>query len=260
MTKTLLDKYQVNSRYQRSARIDTDWKSNIVDGYILHETARNVIIRLCGQFIDSDKAQKSFTITGPYGSGKSSLALIISNLVSSDIHEQKKTLQLFRDDKDKKLIQNSLNPSKKGWVIIRVVGSRASPVEAIFQATKEAVKHRWKNVPESLKLEDTVSLKKLIAYFEKLNDELLKSGDGIMLIIDEMGKFLEHAAYDNGDIFVFQEIAERFDRSKNKNLFFGILHQSFGEYAKSLNEVAQEEWHKIQGRFSDLPFSVKNSS
>ena len=175
MTKTLLDKYQVNSRYQRSARIDTDWKSNIVDGYILHETARNVIIRLCEQFIDSDKAQKSFTITGPYGSGKSSLALIISNLVSSDIHEQKKTLQLFRDDKDKKLIRNALNSSKKGWVIIRVVGSRANPVEAIFQATKEAVKHRWKNVPESLKLEDTASLKKLIAYFEKLNDELLKS-------------------------------------------------------------------------------------
>ena len=45
-------------------------------------------------------------------------------------------------------------------------------------------------------------------------------------------------------------------RSKNPNLFMGILHQAIGEYAKSLNKVAQEEWGKIQGRFLDLPFSV----
>ena len=36
----------------------------------------------------------------------------------------------------------------------------------------------------------------------------------------------------------------------------GILHQAIGEYAKSLNKIAQEEWSKIQGRFLDLPFSV----
>ena len=36
----------------------------------------------------------------------------------------------------------------------------------------------------------------------------------------------------------------------------GILHQAIGEYAKSLNKIAQGEWSKIQGRFLDLPFSV----
>ena len=30
--------------------------------------------------------------------------------------------------------------TKKGWVIIRVVGSRSNPVESIFLAAKEAVK------------------------------------------------------------------------------------------------------------------------
>ena len=37
-----------------------------------------------------------------------------------------------------------------------------------------------------------------------------------MLIVDEMGKFLEHAAYENGDIFIFPEIAEKFNRSQNQ--------------------------------------------
>ena len=36
---------------------------------------------------------------------------------------------------------------------------------------------------------------------------------------------------------------------ENPNLFVGILHQAIGEYAKSLNKIAQEEWGKIQGRF-----------
>ena len=57
-------------------------------------------------------------------------------------------------------------------------------------------------------------------------------------------------------IFYLSKIAEKFNRSNNPNLFVGILHQAIGEYAKSLNKIAQEEWGKIQGRFLDLPFSV----
>ena len=84
MTKNLNDKYLINTRYQRSARIDTDWKNDIVSGYVLHNTARSVVTRIAEQISDQTKPQKAFTITGPYGGGKSSLALIISNLVVFD--------------------------------------------------------------------------------------------------------------------------------------------------------------------------------
>ena len=43
MTKNLNDKYLINTRYQRSARIDTDWKNDIVSGYVLHNTARSLL-------------------------------------------------------------------------------------------------------------------------------------------------------------------------------------------------------------------------
>ena len=62
MTKSLADKYIINTRYQRSARIDTDWKNDVVSGYVLHGTARNVIKRIAEQISDQKKPQKSFTL------------------------------------------------------------------------------------------------------------------------------------------------------------------------------------------------------
>ena len=255
MTKSLADKYNINTRYQRSARIDTDWKNDVVSGYVLHGTSRRVIKRIAEQISDKKKPQKSFTITGPYGGGKSSLALIIANLVSLHSQVQKQTLKIFTDKEEQNILKKAF-PIKTGWVTIRVVGSRSDPVESIYLAALEAIQTRYKRIPQSLNLDKKSSHKNLLNLLDSLNIELQKDGDGIMLIVDEMGKFLEHAAYENGDIFIFQEIAERFNRSKNPNLFIGILHQAIGEYAKSLKKVAQEEWGKIQGRFLDLPFSV----
>jgi len=255
MTKSLIDKYTINTRYQRSARIDTDWKNDVVNGYVLHGTARNVVRRIAEQISDVKKPQKSFTITGPYGGGKSSLALIIANLVSDNLKVQKQTLKVFKEQEDQRLLKKAFATSK-GWLTIRVVGSRSNPIEAIYYSTIEAIKNRFKNIPSNLIIKKRPSQKNLLNLFDHLTTKLSKTNDGIMLIVDEMGKFLEHAAYENGDIFIFQEIAEKFNRSTNRNLFIGILHQAIAEYSKSLNIVAQEEWSKIQGRFLDLPFSV----
>ena len=255
MTKNLNDKYLINTRYQRSARIDTDWKNDIVSGYVLHNTARSVVTRIAEQISDQTKPQKAFTITGPYGGGKSSLALIISNLVGTDVKTQEKTLSLFLESEDKKLLKNTFS-TNKGWLVIRVVGSRSNPIEAIYNATINSIKDRFKSIPKNIDISLKPNQKNLLKLLDDLTLSLSKSNDGIMLIVDEMGKFLEHAAYENGDIFIFQELAEKFNRSENPNLFMGILHQAIGEYAKSLNKIAQEEWGKIQGRFLDLPFSV----
>ena len=200
MTKSLADKYIINTRYQRSARIDTDWKNDVVSGYVLHGTARNVIKRIAEQISDQKKPQKSFTITGPYGGGKSSLALIIANLVSLDTQTQKQTLKIFRDKEEQQLLKNTFSTSK-GWVTIRVVGSRSDPISSIFFATLNALKTRYKKVPKSIDIPTRPSHKNLLNLLDAINEELSKSNDGIMLIVDEMGKFLEHAAYENGDIF-----------------------------------------------------------
>ena len=46
-----------------------------------------------------------------------------------------------------------------------------------------------------------------------------------------------------------------YSRSPKTNLiFFGLLHQSFQHYSKSLSESLKNEWTKIQGRFEEIPF------
>ena len=108
----------------------------------MHSTARRVIKRIAEQISDQ-KPQKSFTITGPYGGGKSSLALIIANL-APDSTTQKQTLKIFNDKVEQELLKSAF-ASGKGWVTIRVVGSRSDPIEAIYIAAIQAIQSRFKN-------------------------------------------------------------------------------------------------------------------
>jgi len=55
---------------------------------------------------------------------------------------------------------------------------------------------------------------------------------GILLIMDELGKALEHAARTPGeDIYLLQELAELASRSGSQPLLLvGVLHQAFEQY------------------------------
>ncbi|HDG1697638.1 TPA: ATP-binding protein, partial [Kluyvera ascorbata] len=76
-----------------------------------------------------------------------------------------------------------------------------------------------------------------------------------MILIDEMGKYLEAAALNIGDdVFFFQELAEAAARSEGRLVIIGILHQSFSQYAMRLGVNTRDDWSKVQGRYIDLPF------
>ena len=84
-----------------------------------------------------------------------------------------------------------------------------------------------------------------------------KGGQGLLLVIDELGKFLEYAAHSpaQGDVFVLQTLAEFATRSEQTPLLFlTILHQAFEQYANKFAKSQQEEWVKVQGRFEDIAF------
>ena len=81
---------------------------------------------------------------------------------------------------------------------------------------------------------------------------------GILVIVDELGKFLEFAAIhpDRQDIYFLQALAEAASRSGKAPLFVvGLLHQGFNAYADQLSQAAQREWEKVAGRFEELLFN-----
>ncbi|MGI8765063.1 MAG: hypothetical protein ACR2KM_00935 [Gemmatimonadaceae bacterium] len=81
---------------------------------------------------------------------------------------------------------------------------------------------------------------------------------GILVIIDELGKALEHAARSGGteDLFLLQQLAELpTSRARGPLLVIGLLHQSFSAYAAGLAAAERAEWEKVHGRFEDILFT-----
>ena len=84
-----------------------------------------------------------------------------------------------------------------------------------------------------------------------------KQANGVLLILDELGKSLEFATQhpDEQDITFLQTLAESASRSgDNPLVVLGILHQGFSAYADRMETNDQREWDKIGGRFEELLF------
>ena len=79
---------------------------------------------------------------------------------------------------------------------------------------------------------------------------------GLLLLVDELGKFLEHEARHGGaGIFLLQQLAERAFSGRKANLLLVVLlHQGFDLYARGLGEKLRNDWAKVQGRFQTVSF------
>lgn len=81
--KPLSEIVKIDRHYRRSIRLDADLgRLDALEGYICHGTARAVLDVMCRQMTSS--AQRAFTWTGPFGGGKSSLAVILASALLGD--------------------------------------------------------------------------------------------------------------------------------------------------------------------------------
>ena len=93
--------------------------------------------------------------------------------------------------------------------------------------------------------------------FEEATQAATKAGHGgLLVVLDEFGKFLEHTAHnlESEDLLVMQSLAEAAARNDAPFVLITILHTGFAEYLDAVNEVQRAEWQKVQGRFTDVAF------
>lgn len=239
----LADTVRISRQYQRSIRIDIDLgRTDALNGYICHATATSVIEGICKQITETN--QRSFTWTGPFGGGKSSLAVALA----SALHSNKELRTYARDTLSLEAIPSfdQAFPVKNGWLLIPVVGQRGS---AIAELANSFCKSLGKNPYGNNKPTARALISDLLSAAKK------NPNDGVLIIIDEMGKFLEASALDSGnDVYFFQELAEAAARSEGRLVVVGVLHQSFAQYAARLGIETRDDWAKVQGRYLDLPF------
>lgn len=231
----LVDIINIHEYFRRSVNINSDLNNkDFLEGYICPKSSEEALVGIVKHV--QMTGQSAFTWTGPYGAGKSSLVVLLSSLLADDKALKKTACSRLSNDA---LSTVSEFIEGKKWRLLPVVGEPSDPLSIIGRAM---VENGFCDTPP----EDS---QKLIATLQSTT----KNKTGVMVFIDEMGKFLE--TFSNGqseaDIYLFQQLAELANSSEGKIILIGILHQSFNEYARNLSRVARDEWTKIQGRFID---------
>lgn len=262
-------KITLNTHYTRSVNIERDASSeDIVNAYIPTSRAVRTLERIVDTFGEK-QAPRAWSLIGPYGSGKSTFSIFLSHLLGDP--NEKATTAAYRVLKDNKnIVAKCKNQTKRthGYFKVMLSGSPEPLAGRLLTSIHNSAQLFWKDLkgakPKVLgKLKkaasssDGLSPNEILTLISELQDALEGKSKGILLMIDELGKFLEYEArhYGVNDIFLLQLLAEHACSNQKVNLYlFAMLHQSFEQYAKGLGEALKKEWSKIQGRFEDIPF------
>ena len=210
---------------KRTFSLSANIENGFAEGaqYIVTPNAQKAISSIVNDF---HTGIHSFTIIGSYGTGKSSFLLALE----SDLKRRGKTPYLLD-------AKNLLSTSDVE--IMNIIGDYTELSTLLLR---------------SLNAEDTTNsvLDELKTYYNKSQ----KQGKFLLIVIDEFGKVLEHAAKNNPEkeLYFLQKLAEFVNVPSRQILLLTTLHQNFSAYAKGLTETQVNEWKKVKGRFKEITF------
>ena len=265
------NKIQVNTHYTRSINLDRDSNSlSVVKTYIPTSRSIQTLEHMSDAF-EASETPRSWSIVGPYGSGKSAFAVFLANLLGHPKKDTSIVAHKILGNTNNKLSKKYKTFSKGtlGHCTVLLTGSPESLGRRLVQVLAEKSSSIW-NENKGQRPDIVDQLNKMAESFESptvseilesikvLQDKLNDIGfNGLLIVIDELGKFLEYEARHRkaNDIFLLQSLAEHaMQANLTKLSLIVMLHQSFEYYAKGLGESLKNEWSKVQGRFENIPF------
>jgi hypothetical protein len=272
---TSLSKYKrVKPRFARSINVERDEGSSAIDGYL--PVGRSIeVLRRLGVALTRPEVEAAISVTGPYGSGKSSLALIVDAIFGPASQESTRTAEEIIGAAAPAIL-NMLQQAKReqgaedsGFVRAVATAQR----EPIIATVLRALHHG------ATRFDSEGSNDQLTSTIREIEEAIERLGSGamnrptsrdirnvvkrlselapVLLIIDEFGKNLEAFAdaQSEADLFLLQDLAEWTRGSDGVRLVLITLqHMAFDEYSNQASIAQRREWAKIQGRFDDVPF------
>lgn len=259
------------STFLRSLNTEQDRTNpHVLSSYLVTPNALRTTRRILDALLRGDGG--AWTITGAFGTGKSAFLIFLSDLLgrseSQGISQSQELLrgvapELTTDSLRELQRKHSLAP-------ITVSGSPEPITSAILRSLLEAnrkgllalspkLKRRMQTLAATQNQRTTSNTRDLTDIVEEASTNgSTKKGrpQGILLLVDELGKLLEYAAKHphESDPFVLQQLAEIAARSRGRLLVVAALHQDFRAYANNLPPAEKAEWEKIRGRFEDIAF------
>lgn len=250
---------KMNRRFLRSVRLTEDCRlASGLNGYIVTPSVRMALEKITNAFIKGD-CDRAFTLTAPYGTGKSSFGLFLYHLlagIKDDAWQLLKDVDERLERSCKSVLWNETD-TRNGYVVLTATAHRAS----VSSVLAEALENLGDELPSDMfalvkNLRESRDTKVSLHIFMHCVRKLGSKKRGILLIFDEFGKLLEQARFsaEHTDVFLLQELAEAASRSGDVPfVLLGLLHQSFADYA-NIGTNLRNEFSKIEGRFEPIAF------
>lgn len=211
----------MNSSFNLSANIENGFLMG--NQYVVTPNGRKAVQSIIKDF---HSGIHSFTIIGSYGTGKSSFLLALE-------------ADLDTKNEQKRLLNPENLSAVSAYEILNIVGDYSEM--STLLGKKLNVDGNSNSILDELK-----------AFYNRLKSQ----NKFLLIVVDEFGKVLEHAAKNNPEqeLYFLQKLAEFVNVPTRDILLLTTLHQNFGSYSKDLTETQKNEWIKVKGRFKEITF------
>lgn len=261
----IIDLFRVPERYLRSVHLERDFDAtDALWQYIITPPLVRLISRIT-EGLRLGSARRAWRITGDYGTGKSSFALVLAHLLrdpdAPDVQRVRRAIK-------KEIGYDVFDETAVHMVPVLVTGAREEFVPAVLRGVCDVVNRMRVRTSGDPVLEELYSraeqvaaqgdASQLLELLDRLGNYAIQSGrSGVLLVLDELGKFLEYASLnpDREDVYLLQRLAEvAARRGDYQFVVVGLLHQGFHAYAERLPSTTRLEWEKVAGRYEEILF------
>jgi len=262
---------RVRQRFARSKNVERDSEGDVVGSYLPTGRALDVVDRVAAAILDP-AAGRAISVTGPYGSGKSSLALFLAALLGPATDATRRRADEVLREADSALAlriahaRDATGAGWKGFIRATVTAQREPIAETLLRALRMGVTRYVKGEASAADQPALRALLQADPAQHRSTSELRQLVAGVaevapvLLVIDEFGKTLEHIASSgtgNGanDLYLLQDLAEWSAGTAPLPLIIITLqHLALEDYMSSVSVVQRREWSKVLGRFVDIPY------
>ena len=271
----LADLITVAPRFARSANLERDAAAlEPLEGYVVTARALDVVERIASTAADRG-AGGAWSLTGPYGSGKSSLGLLLdaafgpSGLARTTAYELISGVSAPVGQLVRKAHRRH-DTSRHGFHRGLVTARREALSRTVLRALHSAASRSFGSSPSPQQFAAADALDAALHDADSGDPRIvgpspsalveiarsLAEDRPLLLILDEFGKNLE-AAGDGADSdpYLLQQLAEAGQGSGLPIFLLTLQHLSFEDHLSGTDAPQRREWAKVQGRFEDVAYA-----
>lgn len=211
-----------------------------------------------------EAGQRALALIGPYGAGKSAFALFLGALLGARDSTARQVAHSVLKLADAELAEqiHSRVDAPRGFLRVQINGLPDSLSRQLLLALTAAVEREGLPATLAKRIQAAARagapMDQILNRIGEIQTAWAESGGaGVLIEIDELGKFLEYESHhpQQREIHLLQLLAERAAEPSRAPLYLVVmLHQAFEYYGNRLGSRLRDEWQKVQGRFGTLAF------